>query len=35
MRVLEEDPNDDDAKLALVELGREMAGAEGSKKADV
>jgi len=25
VRVLEEDPNDDDAKVALVELGREMA----------
>jgi hypothetical protein len=25
VRVLEEDPHDDDAKQALVELGREMA----------
>jgi len=32
VRVLEEDANDDDAKLALVELGRDMAAAAAAKK---
>ena len=31
VRVLEEDPTDTDAKLALVELGREMTGGQGQK----
>ena len=31
VRVLEEDPTDTDAKLALVELGREMTGGAGNK----
>ena len=32
MRVLEEDANDEDAKLALVELGRDMAAAAAAQK---